>query len=66
MVHDFEHPPENGCNHKGLMSYDIQPETWSTCSVRDFKLWWRKTGFDCKEVKRDYGKFLLQIIICNP
>ena len=66
MAHDHEHSPSSGCNHKGLMSYDTQPETWSTCSVKDFKLWWRKTGFDCEEVKRDYGKFLLQIIICNP
>ena len=66
MAHDFEHSPSLGCNHQGLMSYDKIKETWSTCSVNDFKLWWRKTGFDCKEIKRDYGKFLLQIIICNP
>jgi len=36
------------------MSYNIQPETWSTCSVKDFKLWWRTTGFHCKELKKPY------------
>jgi len=55
MAHDFVHPSSSGCNHQGLMSYNKIEETWSTCSVQDFKLWWRKTGFSCKEIRRDYG-----------
>jgi len=55
MAHDFVHHPSRGCNHQGLMSYNKIKETWSTCSVKDFKLWWRKTGFSCKEIRRDYG-----------
>ena len=64
MSHDFEHPPSSECNHQGLMSYNKIKETWSTCSVKDFKTWWRKTGFGCKEIKSYHSKFFVQIVIC--
>ena len=64
MSHDFEHPPSSECNHQGLMSYNKIKETWSTCSVKDFKTWWRKTGFGCKEIKSYHSKFFFQNVIC--
>jgi len=53
MIHDFEHLPSMGCNGKGLMSYDNQKDTWSTCSIDDFRLWWRIYGYNCKEITTD-------------
>ena len=46
MKHDFDHRGTN-CNNKGIMSYGTPPDTWSTCSVSDFKKFWRSIGFSC-------------------
>ena len=48
MRHDFEHDQSSGCDNTGIMSYGDPPDTWSTCSVNDFKDWWRSTGFSCE------------------
>ena len=40
MLHDFdkEHGGDNGpCNGKGIMSYGVAPNVWSTCSRNDFQ-----------------------------
>jgi len=66
MAHDFEHSPSSGCDHQGLMSYDEYKETWSTCSVKDFKTWWRKTGFGCKEIKSYHSNAPSSIIRTTP
>ena len=46
MKHDFDHQGTD-CNNKGIMSYGNPPDTWSTCSVSDFKKFWRSIGFNC-------------------
>merc|ERR1711935_759871 len=46
MKHDFDHQGTD-CDNKGIMSYGSPPDTWSTCSVSDFKKFWRSIGFDC-------------------
>jgi len=63
MIHDFEHLPSMGCNGKGLMSYDNQKDTWSTCSIDDFRLWWRSYGYNCKEITTDLPKVTLDLPI---
>ena len=47
MRHDFDHDQSSGCDNTGIMSYGDPPDTWSTCSVSDFKNFWRNVGFAC-------------------
>jgi len=56
MQHDHDHAPHRACNQKGLMSYGKnRPDKWSTCSIDDFKIWWRTRGSKCEEVIADYN-----------
>merc|ERR1712170_16522 len=55
MQHDHDHAPHRACNQKGFMSYGKnRPDKWSTCSIDDFKIWWRTRGSMCEEVIAEY------------
>ena len=55
MQHDHDHAPHRGCSQTGFMSYGKnRPDKWSTCSIDDFKIWWRRSGSKCEEVIADY------------
>ena len=49
MQDDNAHGKE--CQNSGLMSYGKPPETWGTCSINDFNIWWRSKGFACNRNK---------------
>jgi len=59
MAHEFGHligmQDDNvhgkECQNSGLMSYGKPPETWGTCSINDFNIWWRSKGFACNRNK---------------
>ena len=55
MQHDHDHPPKRACDQTGLMSYGKnRPDKWSTCSIDDFKIWWKTRGSMCEEVIAEY------------
>jgi len=49
--HDFDkdHGGKRGhCNgEKGVMSYGIHPDTWTSCSNKDFSNWYQRVGHRC-------------------